>query len=97
MTTWIATKMSENPLGGHLGAEGGISGTMMLAGQEVLVHCGGWDDFNDKLTDNCFVLRVDSNGEVMVEGLMELPGLRRFTCNGSDAGRLATAGGEDLA
>ena len=92
--TWAATNLSANPLVGKLGAWGGMSGALALDGQQAHVHCGGVDVFNDdELSRGCFALRVDSSGEVVVDSLAALPQHRRFSCYGSDGGRLAVAGG----
>ena len=94
--TWIAIQLSANPLGGSLGAYAGMSGTMVVDGQLVHVHCGGWDAFNhDGTSSDCFALRVDSSGEVLVDSLAPLPQARKWACYSSDGGRLAVAGGWD--
>ena len=88
--------MSANPLGGSLGARGGVSGTMVVSAEQVHVHCGGEDMSNDVgVSSDCFALRVGSSGEIVVDSLAPLPQPRQWSCYGSDAGRLAVAGGKD--
>ena len=71
---WEATQLRANPLGGSLGAHGGMSGAVVLDGQQVHVHCGGWDALNgDGVSSACFALRVGSSGEVLVDSLAPLP------------------------
>lgn len=48
--TWAVNQFGGNPLGGNLGAWGGMSGTMMQEGKEVHVHCGGYDVVNSMQT-----------------------------------------------
>ena len=94
--TWTAIELSAQPLGGSLGARGGMSGVMVVDGQQALVHCGGWDEFTDyTVSSDCFALRRSSSGEVVVESLAPLPQPRRWSCHGSDGGRLVVAGGMD--
>ena len=94
--TWTAIELSAQPLGGSLGADGGMSGVTVVDGQQALVHCGGWDEFtNEGVSSDCFALRVSSSGEVVVDSLAPLPQPRRYSCHGSDGGRLVVAGGGD--
>ena len=72
-----------------------MSGTMVLDGQQVHVHCGGWDNVNGDYTGDCFALWVDSSGEVVVNNLAPMPQPRSWSCHGSDGGRLVVAGGTD--
>ena len=58
------------------------------------MHCGGYAGF-DEVSSDCFTLRVESSGEVVVDSLAALPEPRAYTCHGSDGGRLAVAGGSD--
>ena len=94
--TWTAIDLSAQPLGGSLGADGGMSGVMVVDGQQALVHCGGQDQFTDDgVSSDCFALRMSSSGEVVVDSLAPLPQPRRYSCHGSDGGRLVVAGGLD--
>ena len=71
-----------------------MSGAMVLDGQQAHVHCGGVDYSNGReLSSDCFALRVDSSGEVVVDSLDALPQPRSFSCYGSDGGRFVVAGG----
>ena len=58
----MATKLNANPLGGSLGSSSGISGTMVLDEQQVHMHCGGYDEFNNEGSFDCFALRVGGAG-----------------------------------
>ena len=92
--TWTAIDLSGQPLGGSLGASGGMSGVMAVDGQQALVHCGGYDEFtSDGFSSDCFAMRVDSSGEVLVDSLAPLPLPVIGACYGSDGGRLVVAGG----
>ena len=94
--TWTAIDLSAQPLGGSLGARVGMSGVMVVDGQQALVHCGGWDVFaGNGVSSDCFALRVSSSGEVVVDSLAPLPQPRGTSCHGSDGGRLVVAGGND--
>ena len=70
---WAATQLNHYPLGGILGAWGGISGTMGVDGQQAYVHCGGYNEFADEDSTDCFLLRVGSSGEVVMDSLAPLP------------------------
>ena len=71
-----------------------MSGALALDGQQAHVHCGGVDVFeDDEFSSDCFALRVDSSGEVVVDSLAALPQPRSFSCYGSDGGRFVVAGG----
>ena len=56
--TWEAIQLRVQPLRHSLGADGGMSGAMVVDGQQVYVHCGGYDVFNEEVSMNCFALRV---------------------------------------
>ena len=92
--TWAPIKMSESLLNGALGGEGGVSGAMLLEGQEMLVHCGGWDESTNQPSTNCFSLHMDSSEELVVDRPSPLPEGRNLACHGSDGGWLAVAGGQ---
>ena len=91
----MATKLNANPLGGTLGSSVGISGTMLLGEQQVHMHCGGYDQFNNEESFDCFALRVGSSGEVVEDSLSPLLQPPERPCHCSDSGRFVVAGGED--
>lgn len=64
--TWTAIQLDANTVGGSLGSLGGMSGTMVVDDQQVLVHCGGWNAFIDDETSDCFTLQAGSAGGVVV-------------------------------
>ena len=72
-----------------------MSGTMSLGGQQVHVHCGGHDAFQNKTSRECFALRMDSSGTLLADRMAALPEEREFSCSGSDGSRFVVAGGRN--
>ena len=57
-----------------MGATGGMTGTMLVDGQQAFVHCGGKDFYSSgDLSSDCFAVRVSGTGEVVMDRLAPLP------------------------
>ena len=77
--------MPDMPLGRNLGAFGGMAGA--LGGGSVLVHCGGYDFYNNQHTSDCFTMAIAAeNGAIQVEVSVAAPLPRKLfrACHGSD-------------
>ena len=70
-----------------------MSGT--LGSGFVHVHCGGYDDYNNHYTRDCFamVMGADPEMRVKVNAAASLPYDLTRACHGSDGERLVVAGG----
>lgn len=61
----------------------------------MLIACGGLDTFNDKFTKECFGVKRESSGQVILFHAPPLADNLVFACHGSDGDRIALAGGEN--
>ena len=88
---WTLTEFLSKPAGANVGQSAGISGTMLVDGKEVHVHCGGFDDAI--ISRDCFAMTVAEDGSIVVDPAAELARPTSWACHGSDSGRFAMAGG----
>ena len=61
---WWTAELPGTPVEHSFGASGGMSGT--LGSGSVHVHCGGFDNYNNRLTQDCFSMVVGADPEMRV-------------------------------
>ena len=75
-----------------------MAGVVLNGTEELLMYCGGYDDYNaiDSFACNTYRLAVDGGSialQAQVSDVHELPKPLRQACHGSGNGRFAIAGG----
>ena len=92
---WWSAELPATPVERSFGTVGGMSGA--LRSGSVHVHCGGFDNYNNRLTRDCFSVEVGADPEMRMKlnAATSLPYNLDYACHGSDGERLVIAGGEE--